>query len=148
MKQYRLTAFLALAFLTTGVSAGLTAGAQERGKTEAGQAFVSGGIGQTERDALQSTRRRFGLAIQTAIRGSRDYLADVHIRITDSHARQMLETDMDGPWLLVDLPAGRYQIEATRNHRVQRHAVAFLAGEHGQMNFFFDPEPTNATRPL
>jgi hypothetical protein len=140
MKRLCSTVLLALAFAPAG------AGAQ--GMTDSGRPFISGGIGQAERDALQSARHRYGLAIQTAVRGSRDYLADVHIRITDSKARPVLETDMDGPWLLVDLPAGRYQVEATRHHRVQRHAVSFLAGGHGQANFYFDDEHANVPRTL
>ena len=130
MKKIWLTALLGLAFMP--------AGALERGTTELGQSFVSGGVGTTERDTLDLERAGYDLSILTAARGSGNYLADVHIRITDSQSRQVLETVMDGPWLLVDLPAGRYQVEATRNHFVQKHSVTFLASGHSQTVFYFD----------
>jgi hypothetical protein len=130
MKKIWLAALLGLALTP--------AGALERGTTVLGQSFVSGGVGSTERDTLNLEQAGYDLSILTAARGSGNYLADVHIRITDSQSRQVLDTDMDGPWLLVDLPAGRYQVEATRNHLVQRHFVTFLANSHSRTVFYFD----------
>jgi hypothetical protein len=114
------------------------AGALERGMTELGQPFVSGGVGATEQDTLNQERTGYDLTILTAARDSGNYLADVHIRITDSQSKQVLDTTMDGPWLFVELPAGRYQVEATRNNRVQTHSVTFLASGHSQTVFYFD----------
>jgi hypothetical protein len=114
------------------------AGALERGVTDQGQPFVSGGVGATERSTLDEERNGYDLAILTAARGSGNYLADVHIRITDAQSVQVLDTTMDGPWLFVELPAGRYQVEATRNSLVQKHFVNFLASGHSQTVFYFD----------
>lgn len=112
--------------------------ALERGTTDLGQAFVSGGVGAAERGTLDLERSGYDLEVLTAAGRSGNYLADVHIRITDSQSKQVLDTLMDGPWLLIDLPAGRYQVEAVRGNRVQRHFVALLAGAHRQTVFYFD----------
>jgi hypothetical protein len=130
MKSIALAALLGLAVVP--------AGALERGTTGLGQPFVSGGVGATEQDTLDQERTGYDLAILTAVRGSGNYLADVHIRITDAHSELVLDTDLDGPWLFVELPAGRYRVQASRNDRVQEHTVSFLASGHRQTVFYFD----------
>ena len=114
------------------------AGAMVRGTMDSGRPFVSGGIGSDEVAALKLERNQYGLAILTAAKGTGAFLADIHIRITDAHASLLLETVMDGPWLLVDLPAGRYTIEATLDTRVQKSTLTLLGGTHQQATFYFD----------
>lgn len=113
-------------------------GATVRGTTDAGGRFVSGGIGVDEIAELQQERPRYALAILTAARGSGAFLADIHIRITDAHDGVVLETVMDGPWLFVDLPAGRYSIRASLGDRVQTSKLAFDGRGHRQETFYFD----------
>jgi hypothetical protein len=119
------------------------AAAMLRGTTDLGGLFVSGGVGTEEVATLSDEKKRYTLAILTAAKGSGAFLADVRIRISDEQSKLVLDTVMDGPWLLVDLPAGRYQIEASQNEasqnaRAQKKAVAFSAGDHRQTVFYFD----------
>jgi len=109
-----------------------------RGTTDLGKPFITGGVGADEQAALRTEGADYGLAILTAESGSGNFLADVRIQITDAQSRQVLDTTMDGPWLLVDLPAGRYEVAASRNHRVQKHTVSFPANGHIQTTFYFD----------
>jgi len=109
-----------------------------RGTTELGQPFVTGGVGADEIDTLNREKAQYALAILTAAKGSGAFLADVHIRITDAKSKQVLDSVMDGPWLLVDLPAGRYLVEAVLNSRVQKSVVTLGAGDHRQTAFYFD----------
>jgi hypothetical protein len=99
---------------------------------------VSGGIGSDEVATINAERRRYGMAILTAATGTGAFLSDVHIRITDEHAAPVLETQMDGPWLLVDLPPGRYTIEAGLDGQVKKTTVPLGAGAHQQATFYFD----------
>jgi hypothetical protein len=114
------------------------AAAMVRGTTELGVPFVSGGVGTEEVATLSDEKKRYAVAILTAARGSGEFLADVRIRISDAQSRLVLDTVMDGPWLLVNLPAGRYQIEASKNALVQKKSVALGAGDHRQTVFYFD----------
>ena len=41
------------------------------------------------------------------------YLSQVATRITDSQGRTVFEVQDCGPWLLLDLPKGRYTVNAT-----------------------------------
>jgi len=114
------------------------AGAMLRGTTDLGVPFVSGGVGTEEVATLSDEKKRYSLAILTAAKGSGAFLADVRIRISDEHSKVVLDTVMDGPWLLVDLPAGRYQVEASVNTLVQKKSVTFSAGDHRETVFYFD----------
>jgi hypothetical protein len=129
----------------TGVAAALAlaavlapAGALVRGTTDSGLAFVSGGIGSEDMAALDQERGRYDLAILTAAKGSGAFLSDIHVRITDAHDVQVLDTVMDGPWLLVDLPAGHYTIAASLADQVQKSTLSLLANGHHQATFYFD----------
>jgi len=114
------------------------AGAMERGTTEQGRPFVSGGVGAEEMAALNNERSQYSLAILAAAKGSGAFLGDVHIRITDGQSNRVLDTVMDGPWLFVDVPAGRYQVEADLDARLQKNVVTIRSGDHRQTIFYFD----------
>jgi hypothetical protein len=133
-----------LAVLCLAGSIGSVA-ALERGNTDLGGPYLSGGVGSTEMETIDGERIRYDLSILAAARGSGDFLADVHIRITDSHDRSLLDTVMDGPWLLVDLPPGRYEIDATRNLQVQKRIVSLTSNRHHESVFYFDNRSEDAT---
>jgi hypothetical protein len=116
------------------------AGAMVRGTTDTGRNFISGGVGIDEVAALNDERSKYALAVLTAARGSGAFLADIRIRITGVHDALILDTVMDGPWLLVDLPAGRYNIEATYNSRVQKTQLSLGSHGHQQATFYFDTQ--------
>ena len=128
----------ALILATALAASAAPATAMVRGTTDTGRNFVSGGIGSDEVATLNLERSHYALAILTAARGSGAFLADIHIRITDAHAAVVLDTVMDGPWLLVDLPAGRYDIQASLDNRVQRTNLTFGSSGHQQATFYFD----------
>jgi len=129
---------ITLAWIGLALCAAAPTQALQRGTTDLGRAYISGGVGAAEQETLRTEGKGYGLAILTAARGSGDFLADVHVHITDAQSRTVLDTVMDGPWLLVDLPAGRYAVEATRNGRVQQHTVEFLANGRVETVFYFD----------
>ncbi len=88
--------------------------AELRNTTDSGLAYVSGGVSQQELQALRSERSQYSFWLTTAAKGSGAHLADVMVRITDSRSgRVVLEHKMAGPYLMVDLPDGRYTVEAT-----------------------------------
>ncbi len=77
-----------------------------------GVSYVSGGVGQGERDALQEMQGRFNVKLVFALTAG-NYLADVHVRILNHRGDEVLKTVANGPILLAKLPPGRYTVEAT-----------------------------------
>lgn len=112
----RLVAAAALATIA-GASAALT---QDR--TPGGLNFVVGGIGAEDASAMESvlSASLFSTALRTAARGSGAYLADVDLSIEDDEGRQVFQRRLEGPYLLIDLPPGRYVIVGVREGQVQR----------------------------
>lgn len=41
------------------------------------------------------------------------YVSDVHVRVADSAGNELVNTVTDGPWLILDLPDGEYNVFAS-----------------------------------
>lgn len=83
-----------------------------RGKTEAGYAFVSGGISLDQRNTMQAERAAYSLWVATVAKPSGAYLVDVDLRIVrvGGNKAVVLQRKMEGPWLLLALPEGSYEV--------------------------------------
>ncbi len=134
--------WLAAAALAVTVS---WAGATVYGSTGDGVRYESGGVGHAELIEMRARFGQYSFWLTTAALGSGAYVADVQLRITDLDGnRPVLEHRMDGPWFLVDLPAGRYEVEASTpagsasDVEVQRRATVVAKQGLRQMVLYFD----------
>lgn len=143
-----LRALIAAALLIAqGLSAG-PAGALQRGQTGTGIHWVTGGVGLDEVERLRAERSAFSLWLITAALKSGAYLADVRVRILEDGSRRVVfEQVLDGPWLFIDLPVGRYEIEAIHQPagrariEIQRGSTQIHPGDRHQMVLYFaEPE--------
>lgn len=117
-----------------------TAWALSEGSTAQGQPYVSGGVALGERDALDRQRASHSLWVATAVKRSGAYLSDVRVRIRDSAGATVLDARLDGPWLLVTLGLGRYQVEASFAGQTQEKTTTIHPGDRHEMLFYFDVE--------
>lgn len=94
-------------------------------QTENAVTFVSGGIGICESQEMQRIAHTYQLALVFVQRtGNREnYLASIPIIITDSQGRRVLETVSKGPYLLANMPKGRYTVEASFNGEHKRQSL-------------------------
>ena len=98
--------------------------AAARGQTAQGWAYLQGGIGRDEVEMLSAARPFYSLSIRTAAGGSGAWLSNVSVTIRDlSRDQPVFEGAIDGPWLLIDLPAGRYAISARSDDQVRTQEV-------------------------
>ncbi|MDE2398711.1 MAG: hypothetical protein KGM91_25020 [Burkholderiales bacterium] len=116
----------------------------QRGRSPAGIAYVGGGIGTEQLNALSAQRAGYSLWIATVAQGSGAYLSDVVIRISDVDAKRVvLDLTLYGPWLFVALPPGHYEISATLPaeavalSQVQATRVTVVQGAQRQAVFRF-----------
>lgn len=75
--------------------------------------YVTGGVGEEEREAVHDLAQREGLDLQlvlTTPQGS--FMSDVNVRIMDAEGELVLEVTSLGPWIFTTLPAGNYEVEA------------------------------------
>jgi hypothetical protein len=99
--------------LLIGLIAGMLAGSWAMAEGTAVR-FESGGVGQEEFSALKRRAGDYSLELLHAVKGSGEYLADVDVEIRELPQRALvLRHRTDGPLLLADLPAGRYELTST-----------------------------------
>ena len=84
--------------------------------------FVCGGIGSDESGAMRAGMKSHPLSLLFA-RADGAYLAEVGVTVTDAAGKQVLKIRADGPVCLIDLPAGKYDIEADSEGALKKHAV-------------------------
>jgi len=80
--------------------------------SERGIAFLSGGVGQTEREILKEMGKEYSLKLMFSNKQG-EYLSDVIVKIFDQKGKTILTTVSNGPWLFIDLPSGIYHLEAS-----------------------------------
>jgi hypothetical protein len=135
----RKTATLGVAFIAAAVlaTAAPSARALSEGQDAYGNQFVSGGVSNGELRDLQARKDEHRLSLVTVSeRGA--HLAGVLVRIVDSSGNVALETEMDGPWLLADLPPGRYTLEAVFDGETRRQQLTVPAAGARRVDLYFD----------
>jgi hypothetical protein len=119
------------------------------GRTAQDRRYIAGGIGLDESEQMKAMARDFPLSLTVAAK-SGAYLADTHIKIQDATGRVVLDTQLDSPYLLVDLVPGKYSVEATFQGKMQRRSVDLTANLPTKIAFGFDVpadrEPANAPK--
>jgi hypothetical protein len=107
------------------------------GRTAQDRRYIAGGIGLDESEQMKSMARDFPLSLTVAAK-SGAYLADTHIKIQEATGRVVLDTQLDSPYLLVDLAPGKYSVEATFQGKTQRRSVDLTANLPAKIAFGFD----------
>lgn len=80
--------------------------------------YFSAGVGLEEREAVFPP---FSLKL-IFVAGARAYLSQVAVTITDNKGSELIRIPAEqvtGPWLFLDLPAGRYRVTASRRDGAQ-----------------------------
>jgi hypothetical protein len=99
--------------------------------------FISGGIGQEEAIAIRHATPYYSLALEFLLKAKpRDeYLSDVKVRIRDANHKLVLNATSNGPFLLANLPDGKYTISAQRNGELKTREVQIETKEHRRVVF-------------
>ncbi len=98
----------------------------------AGQlSYLSGGVGSDEIEAIKAEAKRYPWSLEfvQATKTGGVYLSDVDVTILGPKNTVLLNTKSDGPFMLVKLPSGHYQVQATLNGVTQQQAVTIKSGQ-------------------
>lgn len=136
MRRHSLS--ISCVLLATAVGTYNVALAMSEGRTTQNEPFVTGEIAAGEREALERHTQEFNLRIVTAARRSGAYLADAQVKVLGKSGEILLDTRLDGPWLLVELNPGDYTVDATLAGQTVRKSTTIRAGEQREMDFYFD----------
>jgi len=147
MKLARVSALAALFLITAGVI--FTAYAQlPAPQTENGVQYVSGGIGKDESDAFKAAKSQYPLAMTFAATSpgssSTPYVAQIQVEIKDESGKTVLNLPSVGPYLLVDLEPGHYEISATYEGDTQTHEVTVVGDGSADLRYTWQRPATGS----
>ena len=97
-------------------------------------AYVSGGIGDEERDEIRSRERNFNLKLLFAERNGA-YLGDVDVVLLNTKGDTVFNAESVGPFLLMQLPGGSYVIKASMNGQMQQRRLFITAKGRNEAAF-------------
>lgn len=97
-------------------------------REQGGVAYVSGGVGQDEMDAMRGVASNYNLRLMFIEQGGA-YVSDVDTRIRSASGAVALAVVSEGPLLYVRLPRGKYQVTASYNGVVRKSTLMVPA--HG-----------------
>lgn len=111
-----------------------------------GIAYITGGVGSDEADALRSVASQYNLRL-TFVSRRGQFLSDVDVEIVGPSGASVLTTRTLGPYLYVALPAGRYQVAAYAAGTKQTRVVVVNARQGTNAQFEFVPVVHRAAAP-
>ena len=109
-------------------------------QTQGSVSYVSGGVGMDAAQNFEAAAKHYPLMIQLFEHASpRDeYTAQANVKITNLDGHVLLDQQAGGPFMLVRLPAGEYQVGASLNgRRLTPRTVHVAEGGHEQVTFVF-----------
>jgi hypothetical protein len=125
-----------------GCAIALAQPAPQEMKSENGVRYACGGVGFDESTAMQEEARKHGQLLSFAARDG-SYLANVHVVVAGPGGKTLVETDCDGPLMLLDLPGkGRYSVTAKYGDRAMTRSLA-VGGKPGARTEFVWPAADN-----
>ena len=95
-------------------------------------AYLAVGIGSDEAEAMRRAAASYPLMLELVAPGSGrhgEYVADAHVEIDNPAGEALLATTVDGPLLLVRLPASSYALHVAWNGTAKRRNVTIARGE-------------------
>ena len=116
-----------------GANAGSLPAMHEQGMIS----YLSGGIGQNEADAIKHVAKQYPLELEFLLKAKPkdEYLSNVKVLVKDMHDKKVLEATSDGPFLLAKMPAGKYEVTADRDGKIEHRMVQIAAHEHRRIVF-------------
>ena len=117
------TSIAGAVLLVGAASAGWCAEGTPEIRQSGAVSYVSGGVSEEDRSALEPITRDFNLKLIFALRNG-EYLSDISVLVTAGRGQTVLDAKAEGPWFFAKLPSGQYQVSVTApNGQTQRKTV-------------------------
>jgi hypothetical protein len=110
------------------------------GQSSLGVPHISGGIGASEREAMEQVKSQYNLRLLFAVAGSGAYLSNIRVQIQDAAGPILLTTVTVGPWLYANLAPGDYVLTVEHAGQAQTRNVTLPATGAASESFYW-PAP-------
>ena len=101
--------------------------------------YLTGGIGSSEAESMRAAAKDYTLEIVFVqkLKQLEEFISDVKVKIKDSQKNTVLDVITEGPFLLVNLPNGKYIITAEFNNDTKQQKVNVGAKKHQKIVFWW-----------
>lgn len=99
--------------------------------------YVSGGIGEEERETLRGIAGDFNLKLTLASQQEGSYVGGVKVNVRKIQGPVLLEAVSEGPWFYAKLPPGRYQVSATYQEKSQQKTISIGPRGSSDLRFYW-----------
>ncbi|MDO9366060.1 MAG: carboxypeptidase-like regulatory domain-containing protein [Methylotenera sp.] len=101
--------------------------------------YISGGVGKSEAEAMRSVAKDYALEVIFVQKQAQteEFLAEVNVQIQDAQKHVVLDVITDGPYLLANLPQGRYLVIAEYEGAVKQQWVRVGIKKHQKIVFWW-----------
>ena len=113
-------------------------------QTAGGVEILSGGVGSDQAKAIEAEGRQWPLTLEFAVAGKlrADHAANVQVSVRTANG-QILQTTSQGPFLLLRLPPGQYDVSAQLDGKTLNQRITVAQGKPSKASFTW-PEGTNS----
>jgi len=114
-------------------------------KQYAGVSYVTGGVAQEEAAAFREALYRYPLAIELLEKAGKkdEFTADAQVKIIDHGGKTVFDAKAEGPFMLVRLNPGTYEISATLGAKTLHKSKVIVRKEQTARATFEFPPHTN-----
>ena len=103
-------------------------------QTQGEVTFINGGVGESEVGEIKGMAHAYPLEVLfTHSNGAYNWADSLKIR--DKAGKVVLDTELNGPYVLVQLPPGRYSVIARYGDVERQKAVNVAAQKHARVSF-------------
>ena len=104
-----------------------------------GIAYISGGVGEDEALAIVAESKQWPLMLELSQleNGRGVWIFGSQIKIINDQKKVIFDAVSEGPYILINLEAGAYFIEASYQGVVQKQSVAVKAGQNQKLSIFW-----------
>ena len=101
--------------------------------------YLTGGIGSSEAEGMREAAKDYALEIVFVqkLKQLEEFISDVKVQIQDTQKNTVLDIITDGPFLLVNIPNGKYVITAEFNSDTKQQKVNVGAKKHQKIVFWW-----------
>ncbi len=100
--------------------------------------YMSAGVGEDRSSPTPQGPDPWTVKMVFAEQKSRSYVSDVDVVITDAQGKELVNAFSDGPWFLVSLPKGIYELQATYEGATVMQHVEISNEKMKTLYFLFD----------
>lgn len=104
-----------------------------------GISYISGGVGEEESQAILTESKQWPLLLELSQleNGRGVWIFGAKIKILNAMNQVIFDAQADGPYILINLTAGQYQIEASYQGSIQKKSVLIQGSRLQKLAIFW-----------